>query len=199
MIIIQHCRCKTMASVAMKYMQTIKIKLKKYLTRIINNRHCFFFLRNLSILKLLYIYIYIYIYSHPQTDCFILTELFSVARHVGCSKPGSKLIQLYVRLSLRPLSQQAYHVWLREFSRYHVVTAAAVCLHFYTLSATRVLNSFEDLYIMRAAAENCSTRVLNPMGEHIYCHPQTDCLILSEWNSLSICIYFFKKNKNRSH
>ena len=65
-----------------------------------------------------YIYIYIYIYCHPQTDCFILSELFSVARHIGCSKPESKPIQLYVRLSLRPLGQQAYHVWLRELLRY---------------------------------------------------------------------------------
>ena len=32
------------------------------------------------------IYIYIYIYCHPQTDCFVLSELFSVARHVGRSK-----------------------------------------------------------------------------------------------------------------
>ena len=34
----------------------------------------------------IYIYIYIYIYCHPQTDCFVLSELFSVARHVsvGC-------------------------------------------------------------------------------------------------------------------
>ena len=29
------------------------------------------------------VYIYIYIYSHPQTDCFIVSPLFSVARHVG--------------------------------------------------------------------------------------------------------------------
>ena len=27
--------------------------------------------------------VYIYIYCHPQTDCFVLSELFSVARHVG--------------------------------------------------------------------------------------------------------------------
>ena len=40
------------------------------------------------------VYIYIYIYSHPQTDFFILSELFSVARHAGRSKLGSKLIQL---------------------------------------------------------------------------------------------------------
>ena len=51
-----------------------------------------------------------YVYCHPQADCFVLSELFSVARHVGRSKPGSKPIQLYVRLSLRPLAQQAYYV-----------------------------------------------------------------------------------------
>ena len=38
-------------------------------------------------------YIYIYIYSHAQTDCFVLSELFSVARHVGRSKPGSKPVE----------------------------------------------------------------------------------------------------------
>ena len=65
-----------------------------------------------------YIYIYIYIYCHPQTDCFVLSELFSVARHVERLKLGLKPIQLYVRLSLRPLGQQAYHVWLRELLRY---------------------------------------------------------------------------------
>ena len=50
--------------------------------------------------------------------------------------------------------------------RYYVATtaAASVCLHFYTLSATRVLNSFEQLCIMRAAAENSFARVLNPHG-----------------------------------
>ena len=56
------------------------------------------------------IYIYIYIYCHPQTDCLVITQLFSVARHVGRLKLGSKPAQLYVRLCIRPLSQQAYHV-----------------------------------------------------------------------------------------
>ncbi len=32
-----------------------------------------------------FIYVYIYIYSHPQTDCFVLSEHFSVARQVGRS------------------------------------------------------------------------------------------------------------------
>ena len=50
------------------------------------------------------------IYCHPQTDCFVLSELFSVARHARCSKPGSKPVQLYVRLNLRPLGHQVDHV-----------------------------------------------------------------------------------------
>ena len=56
------------------------------------------------------LYIYIYIYTHPQTDCFVLSELFSVARHSGCLKPGSKPVQLYVRLCFRPLVHQADHI-----------------------------------------------------------------------------------------
>ena len=49
-----------------------------------------------------------YIYS--QTDCFVRSDLFSVARHVGRLKLGSKPVQLYVRLRIRPLGQQVYHV-----------------------------------------------------------------------------------------
>ena len=51
-----------------------------------------------------------YIYSHPQTDCFVVSQLFSVARRVGHLKMESKLAQLYVRLSIKPLDQQAHHV-----------------------------------------------------------------------------------------
>ena len=65
-------------------------------------------------------YIYIYIYCHPQTECFVLSELFSVARHVGRSKPGSKPIQLYVRLNLKPLDRQANHVGQGSFKVFRV-------------------------------------------------------------------------------
>ena len=34
--------------------------------------------------------IYIYIYSHPQADCFVVSRIFSEARHVKFSKVGSK-------------------------------------------------------------------------------------------------------------
>ena len=59
---------------------------------------------------IIHIYIYIYIYCHPQTDCFVLSELFSVARHAGRSKLGSKPVQLYVRLSSGPVGHQADYV-----------------------------------------------------------------------------------------
>ena len=54
--------------------------------------------------------IYTYIYCHSQTDCVVVSQLFSVARHVGCLKLGSKPAQLYGKLSIIPLSQQANHV-----------------------------------------------------------------------------------------
>ena len=41
-----------------------------------------------------YIYIYIYIFCHPQTDYFVVSKPFSVARHVGHFKLGSKLSEL---------------------------------------------------------------------------------------------------------
>ena len=108
-------------------------------------------------------YIYIYIVIHRQTFRSIRTLPCGWTRRT--LEPGSKPVQLYVRLNLRPLGQQAYHVGKGIFLRYYVATAAAsVCLHFYTLSTTRVLNSFEELCIMRAAAENSFARVLNPYG-----------------------------------
>ena len=65
---------------------------------------------NLFILKYIHTHTYIYIYSHPQTDCFILSELFSVARPAGRSKPGSKPIQLYDRLRFQTTRLQADYV-----------------------------------------------------------------------------------------
>ena len=79
--------------------------------------------------------LYIHIAIHRQIVAFY-QDSSVMDRHVGRTKPGSKPIQIYVRLSLRPLGEQAYHVWQREFLRFYLVTAAAVCLHFYTLSAT---------------------------------------------------------------
>ena len=94
------------------------------------------------------IYIYIYIYSHRQIDCFVVSQLFSVARHVGRLMLGSKPGQLFVWLSTIPLGQQANHV-SSGIVRHYVV--AFVSLHF-ALPDTRELNSFEELCMMRVKA-----------------------------------------------
>ena len=31
-----------------------------------------------------------YIYNHPKTDCFVISDLFNVARHMWCYKLESK-------------------------------------------------------------------------------------------------------------
>ena len=43
----------------------------------------------------IFVYIYIYIYSPPQTDCFNISQLIIVARHVRCLKLWSKPCWLY--------------------------------------------------------------------------------------------------------
>ena len=55
-------------------------------------------------------YIYIYIYCHPKTDCFVLSELFSVARHVGRRKPGSKPSNFTVDL----VSDRSTNKWMNS-------------------------------------------------------------------------------------
>ena len=69
-----------------------------------------------------------HIYCHLQTHCFVVSQLFSVSRHVGRLKLGSKPTQLYVRLSIRSLGQQAYHVG-KGIIRYFVATAAAAFVY----------------------------------------------------------------------
>ena len=59
-----------------------------------------FFHLFLSTCQIYYIsHVSIFILSSTDS-CFVLSELFSVARHAGRSKPGSKPVQLYVGLSL---------------------------------------------------------------------------------------------------
>ena len=67
------------------------------------------------------------VYCHPLADCFVLSQLFSVARHVGRFMLGSKHAQLYVMLSSIPLSHQSSYV-SSGIIRHYVV--ALVCLHF---------------------------------------------------------------------
>ena len=90
-------------------------------------------------------------YSHPQTDCFVVLQLFSASRRVGNLNLRSKPAQLYVRLS-EP----------RQLGNYKALCSRFRLFTFYTLPDIRALNSFEELCIMRVAAINSFARVLNP-------------------------------------
>ena len=104
-----------------------------------------------------YLHIYIYIVIHRQTVSFYQNSsvwLDTLETHPTLRQTKSQ--------TARPTSGPR---WLREFLGIHVPTAAAsVCFHVYALSATRVFNSFEELWIVRAAADNSFVRVFNPHG-----------------------------------
>ena len=109
-----------------------------------------------------------YIYSHPQRDCFVLSEHFSVAKHVGRSKPGSKPIQLYVRLSLRPLGHQGYHVWLRELLRYLCSNSSSRLFTFLYPIGYQSAQFFQRaLHYANGGRKFLSPECSTPMGERI--------------------------------
>ena len=64
----------------------------------------FFFTFKFNFLIYFHIYIYIYIYCHPQTDCLVASQLFSVARHARFPKLGSRPGWLKFQSKILPLS-----------------------------------------------------------------------------------------------
>ena len=134
-----------------------------------------FFIQSFVVLYI-YIYIYIYICCHPQTDCFVVSQLIKMARRIGRFKLGLKPAQLYIRLSIIPLSQQSTYDSLGI--RHRVVDFG--CLHFALLD-NRVLHSCEKLCITRVTAFNIFARVLSCV--YIDIHIQTVSLYhnLSVW------------------
>ena len=125
------------------------------------------------------------IYSHLLRDCFVLSEFFSMARHVGRSKPGSKPIQLYVRLSLRPLGQQAYHVWLREFLRYLCSNSSVRLFTFLYPIGYQSTQFFRRPLHYASGGRKFLHQSAQPPWGSVYCHPQTDCFVLSELFSVA--------------
>ena len=123
---------------------------------------------------LIHTHTHTHIYCHPQTDCFVVSQLFSVARHLRCLKLGSKPAQLYVRLSIMLHSQHVNHVssGVIKHSSFRLFT-------FLALLDTRVLNSFEELCVMWVAVVNSFARVLNTSGG-AYILSFTDCLAVSQ-------------------
>ena len=79
-------------------------------------------------------------YCHSQTDCFVVSQLFSVASKARFPKLGSK------------------HGWLKRQSK-------ILYIYWFTSLATE----------------------LKPtgVGEHTYCHSQTDCFVVSQLFSVA--------------
>ena len=90
--------------------------------------------------------IYIYIVIHRQTVSFYQNS--SVWLDTQDAQSRDRNLSNFT-LSFRPR-------WLREFLRYLFRNSSSSCLFtfFYTLSAIRVLNSFKELCITLAAADN---------------------------------------------
>ena len=65
---------------------------------------------------------------------------------------------------------------------YHI---CFVCI--YPLNGYRELNSFEEPCFMVVATITFLAREFNPtgVGEHIYCHPQTECFLVSQLFSMA--------------
>ena len=122
------------------------------------------------------LYIYIYIYCHPQTDCFVVSELFSVARHVGRLKLGSKPAHIYVRLSIRPLGQQAYHVGL---GNYKVLCSSSCSVRLFTFS---YLTGYQSAQFVRRALHYAS-------GNRKFLRPSAQ----PPWGSvyMCVCVYIY--------
>ena len=118
--------------------------------------------------------IYIYIYCHPQSDCFVVSQLFSVARHVRRFKRTMYLAQIFVRLSMLPLSHQSTYV-SSGIKRHYVLVF--VCLHFpyripecSIISKTFVLRKWQPLI----PSPECST--LGEWSVYIVIHRQFRCI-----------------------
>ena len=84
-------------------------------------------------------YSHTHIFIHPRKNCFIVSQLFSIARHVRCFKLGSKPSRLYVNRIFSPKAIVPLYANEGVFSLY-------IYLHI-RLSATEVLNSCEELGI----------------------------------------------------
>ena len=73
----------------------------------------------------------LYMY-HPQTDCFVVSQLFSMARLTKHFRLGSKPPQLYFRLSMLPFSHQATYIYIYIY----------ICIYVWFLSLLNSISTF---------------------------------------------------------
>ena len=132
----------------------------------------------------MYIYIYIYIYILSSTVCFVVSQLFSVARHAWSwdRNPPNSTLDL---VSDRSANKRTTSV--RELIiRYHVTTAF-VCLHLipYRILASSIHS--KSLHYAKIPSPERS----NPIWGSVYIviHRQTVSLYLN--SSVYIYIYIY--------
>ena len=131
----------------------------------------------------IYIYIYIYIVIHRQTVSFYQNSLVWLDTQDARSRNPSNFTLNKFQTSRPPSGPR----WLREYLRYLFSNSSSVRLFTffipYRLPECSVLSKSFALCERRPTipSPECST----PMGERIYCHPQTDCFVLSELFSVA--------------
>ena len=134
------------------------------------------------------LYIYIYIYCHPQTNCFIVSQLFSVARLAGCFKLGSKPPQLYIRFSILLFRHQVTYVSLGVITHY---VLAFVCSHF-ALPDTRVHNVWWMCYTWNPESQTLPCKIYSCVC-NIYGVMAITSLLIIPNNIYFDCIMFPRK------
>ena len=82
----------------------------------------------------------VYIECHPQKDCYVVSQLFRVAKQAGRLKLISKPAQLYVRLGFRPLDQQAFHVSLGNYKVLSNNISGSYYAHFWANTLGKGMN-----------------------------------------------------------
>ena len=122
----------------------------------------------------------IYIYSHLQTDCFVVSQLFSMARHTGHFKLGLKPTQLNILL----LSQQVTYISLG------INKVLCISFHLYKFCLT----GYQSVQFIRRAVHYVSASVFNPWkGAYIAGHRQTVSLCVCVYIYIYIYIYIYAK------
>ena len=104
------------------------------------------------------LYMYINVYCHPQTVCFVISQLFRAARHAGRFKLGSQTAYLYPRLCILPLS---YFDDLRQQGNFYTFCVSFRLFPFCAID-TGLLRSLEELCIIRVSDQPLRTRRMRP-------------------------------------
>ena len=114
-------------------------------------------------------------------DCYVISQIFSVARYSGHLKLGLKPAQIYVRLSITPLSQQAKHVSLGIIRHY---VLAFVCLHFCLIGCQSAQFIRRALHYASGSRKFLRQSAQPPWGS-VYIVIHIDCFVVSQLFSVT--------------